>query len=499
MVLPPWCWMQHAPLEWNVKVEVLTGPQGGGKSETMRREALQTKGLYLFAAPITALIDEQSAAFFRDNPSLHTVKVYARSGPGGAARRLTDARKTIEALGLKHAVIFTTHATLMAHALEGFEGWHARIDEAPASVQAGRFNIGVMNRRDLKDRFKLITRPGDEWSVVQSRLKSPNWKALERDIGASQIAEFMKQAGQPDRAFVKAQSWDQADDIRWFSMWTPLSLKHFASVQIAGSGYTDSIGFQTAKALYSDILGVTIREIAPARTKQPVITIHYFTRRHEGTTTYWESHEGLRTLAPVQDHLVANLPSDGFWSGNKIVEKVMFGKMRATYIDPLVAGLNKHRNATSCAMIFSSKATDADEPIMDVFGLSKDDIQRAREDEAIAQFVMRGAIRNLDFGGAYNIYLYSEKQAERLRDRLHGIGFTTVELAPLDDVGIMDVTRSQPSQSELTPEDKQAKVAEARARDAERKRAKRKAVATAAGRAPGGKGGRPSKRGPLSD
>ena len=77
-----------ALLEWAVKVEVLTGPQGGGKSETMRREAIATKGLYLFASPIIDLIDEQSGDFFRDAPWLHTVKVYARSGPGPTARRL---------------------------------------------------------------------------------------------------------------------------------------------------------------------------------------------------------------------------------------------------------------------------------------------------------------------------------------------------------------------------------------------------------------------------
>ena len=148
----------------------------------------------------------------------------------------------------------------------------------------------------------------------------------------------------------------------------------------------------------------------------------------------------------------------------------MFGRMKATFINPLVAGLNKHRDATACAMIFSSKATDEDQPLMGVFHLSKDDIQRAREDEAIAQFVMRGAIRNLDFGGAYKIYLYSEKQAERLRDRLLGIGFTAVALSPLEEVGIMDVERSGRSNAEPTDEDKKAKLDERRAKDNAQKR-----------------------------
>ena len=178
---------------------------------------------------------------------------------------MTDERKKIEDSGIEHAVIFTTHATLMDHGLEGFGGWHARIDEAPAATQAGRFNIGLMNRRDLKDRFELISRPGDDWSVVRSKLPKPNFKEVAGDVAASQIGEFFKQAGQPDRVFVKAQSWDQTDDIKWFSMWTPLSLKHVASVQVAGSSYTKSIGYLTAKALYADILDATEREIAHRR------------------------------------------------------------------------------------------------------------------------------------------------------------------------------------------------------------------------------------------
>ena len=478
-----------------LKVEVLTGPQGGGKSTVMRQEAIASPGLYLFALPTRELIDEQVADFFRACPTLETVKVYSEPRKGPTARRLAEARADIEGRGVGHAVIFTTHATLMDHPLHGFDEWHVRIDEAPAAVQAGRFNIGVSLQSWLDDTFELVNRPGDKWSILRLKTARPNWKAVERDAGANALGEFIKQASQPDRVFAKTTSWDATDNIDWFSMWTPLSLAHMRSVQVAGTGYTDSIGFTTAKSLYEDVLSITMREIAPPRTGQPTINIHYYVRGHKGTTTFWEQHEGLRVIAPICDHLQRTLTGEGFWSGNKIIETVFYGRLsEPDFIAPMAMGLNKCREKVQCAFIFSATATEGDKPLMEVFDLTRADIERARESEAIAQFVMRGAIRNPDYNGPYDIYLYSEVQAERLREHLGSIGFEKVECASVDDAGVMEVKRVQ-ARAPKTPEQIEEQAARRRDKDADRKKDKRADDAEAAGREPSaneGKGGRPT-------
>lgn len=478
-----------------VNVEVLTGPQGGGKSETMRNETLATPGLYLFALPTHDLIDEQVADFFRADPTFETHAIYSGPGKGSTAKRLTETRDDMETRGVRRGAIFTTHATLMDHPLDGFDRWEARVDEAPAAVQAGQFNIGVSTRKWLKETFDLISRPCDPWSIVALKTDRPDWPAVQRDVGVKLLAEFIKQAAQPNRTFVRATSWDETDDIDWFSMWTPLSLADFRSVQVAGSGYTDSIGFRTASDLYTGLLGVTIRKIAPPRSGQPSVRIHFFTRAHKGTTTYWESHEGLRTIAPVCDFLEGALTETAFWSGNKIIETVFYGRLVAPkFIQPMAMGLNKCREMTACGFIFSATATDDDKPLMSVFNLTKEDIERSRETEAIAQFVMRGAIRNADYGGPYDIYLYSEIQAERLRAHLTSIGFATVDLVPVDQAGIMDVERAVSRRRPPNP-DEEAKKAEAiREKDRRRKRTKSRDQAVAEGREPSannGRGGRP--------
>jgi len=80
--------------------------------------------------------------------------------------------------------------------------------------------------------------------------------------------------------------------------------------------------------------------------------------------------------------------------------------------------------------------------IIDLLGLDRDAIRRAREFEDIRQFVMRGAIRRPDYAGTYDIHLYDLAQAQDLEAYLRGIGIADLELVPVVEAGIMDVVRS---------------------------------------------------------
>ncbi len=96
---------------------------------------------------------------------------------------------------------------------------------------------------------------------------------------------------------------------------------------------------------------------------------------------------------------------------------------------------------TRACNIYSAKPQLDDAPIVDLLGLDRDAIRRAREFEDIRQFVMRGAIRRPDYAGAYDIYLYDLAQAQDLEAYLRGIGIADLELVPVVEAGIMDVVR----------------------------------------------------------
>ena len=476
-----------------MKVTVLTGPQGSGKSTVMRKEAIIQPGLYLFASPTHELIEEQVEAFRKDAPHLELWPVHSkRGGKGKVAERLAVARDTLIAKGARHAVILTTHDAMMGSDLGAFAGWHARIDEAPAAVQAGTFNISEV-RAALKERFALHAKPGHEWASLTLNGAKRNWKMLRESLGGKELVEFYKQASNPARVFVRTPDWDAADDIDWFSIWSPLELAGFASVQIAGSSYTSSVGYLGAKALFDDLLEFHERDVPVVRTGQPSITIHYFTEGHRGSTTFWETSEGRLQIKHVCDYLATTLPTASFWSGNTVVQHLMEHRLKGDLIAASAAGLNKHRNRKHCAIIFSGKATKADKGMMTVFGLDKAHIERAREDELIRQFVMRGAIRNPVFNGAYDIYVYEKVQAERLKGHFEDLLFNSIELAPVTEAGLMTVRRKSDGP---TDQEKAAKKADRNRKAAERGRKKRKAKAEAAGREVGQPGNPKLKKAP---
>jgi hypothetical protein len=108
---------------------------------------------------------------------------------------------------------------------------------------------------------------------------------------------------------------------------------------------------------------------------------------------------------------------------------------------------------------------------------------------------MRGAIRNRDYAGPYDIYLYSELQAQRIRDHLLRIGFQKIDLIPVDEAGIMEAVRSTVGRREPTPEEQAAKTKDRQDRDKKRKQDGRAEKAKAEGREPSaneGRGGRPT-------
>lgn len=256
---------------------------------------------------------------------------------------------------------------------------------------------------------------------------------------------------------------------------------------IAGASYMTSIGALVA----AQYVTFSERVIPMTRTGNPTIRIHYFTEGHEGSTTLWGQSEGRAHIVKLCDYLVEHAPRLGFWGANEPVANLLEHRVSGQLIPAKAEGQNAYRAEQSCAYVYSAKATPNDEPLKALFGLTDEQIQVSRQDNDVLQFAMRGAIRNPDYGGEYDIYLYSRSQAERLRDQLLGSQIGDVELLPAD-AGFLHASRVLDERAKPRAETAISrsgrKVKAASAKKSERRHAK----ALAAGRQPG-RVGRPKK------
>ncbi|MBL6454528.1 hypothetical protein JMJ55_04275 [Belnapia sp. T6] len=495
---------------------MLVGPPGCGKTKELLVEMTSVPGRYVFALPTTELIDEKlgdlhnKAAKSGTRPVI--LAIHSRVARRRSASINREIAEAIEAYSLlPHVILVVTHEGMMAtdFACASSRPWHVRIDEVPSATVAGEFRI-PSSSRFFEASYDLSPVEGTEWHLVSLSGNAPSMSDMMADDLVKGVLAFHKRAKSPQGIFVDVPDWRDARDrdrtVRWWSAWTPAELAPFATSMIAGAGFFHSLTHLTTRKWSGEEVEFVRREVeANNRAGKPKVRIRYFTHGHRASTEWWfpkdpkKSREGKRCLAAVCRHL-EGVHDLGYWSGNNEVVSYFERRLDGEQVRPKVAGSNLYRRHTSCAFIYSSKVRPEDSILLNVFGLTREEVERAREQEDIWQFVMRGAIRMAEFDSIYTVYLYDRGQAETLAEMLRSEGISEdVTLEPVHEAGILDVERPKPgprpgakaAQSEKSFEERET---ERRAADRERKqrqrekeRAAREAAGTVRGR------GRPTK------
>ena len=367
--------------------------------------------------------------------------------PGMKGKVQPRIAQAIEKLGVHpHSVVIMTHCALLDLAPERLTGWHVAVDEVPeGGVVSNRFAAGA-SWHNLDRLYRLEPVSGGWWRVLpRGEADLPTPGEVIHD-SAEALREFHRRALNPARTvLIDIGNWQDARGtrkrVRWHSCWTPHGLlRHAASVTFAGANVLDSLVCRAAERVGADEIEFRPVPIASGRTAAPRVLIHYFTR-HEGTTLWWDTQEGSRCLFKIGSHL-SGIGFDGFWSGNHTVIPYLRHRFPGQEVAPRLSGTNGLREHRRCAYIYSNKPQAADGPLLEALGFDRDDIRRTREDEDVIQFVCRGAIRDGSFGGTYEVFLYSEQQAQRLHAYLVKSGITDdVELVPVVEAGLMDEER----------------------------------------------------------
>ncbi len=432
----------RAPL----KVTVLTGPPGMGKSHHMRGEITSEPGLSVLALPTIVLLREQEKKLRAAAPELRLFTAHSsRASRAQVQLQVNGHLQTISKNQTKHAVLLITHDFLVNGDLAGLAGWRFYVDEPPAAIRAGRLSISKSSLRLWRAEFNL--HPVEHWGRLERADGSALKLGVERgDTMLKDLSELRRAANGRNDVLISTNSWVVGQQ-HWMTMWTPLDLPSPARVTMAGAGYLRSLGAKVAHKLHGDLLEIEERLIERPRLGQPQVTIRYFAD-WECSSPHWETWDGLADLKRIADHVRVGSPDLGYWSGNKIGKLVMSHRISTTEPWPArLAGLDGMMGFTSCAYIYSSKAAAHLKPLLDLLKLSKEDVRIAAEDEDIFQFVFRGAIRRPDYAGDYDIYLFSRQQAERLHGLLVGAGLTNVALCHEQDA----LVSAEPPKGRMKP------------------------------------------------
>lgn len=467
-------------------VGLLTGFPGCGKTNEARSRAINMPDLYVFASQSIPLIEEQRAAFHADSPTLRVFEVHHETSSRPVDRQLSDVLDRIAREEISHAVVMVTHKTLVEKDLAGFAGWRLYIDEAVDAVRCGRIGLSPDSCALFARSFDLTPFGRNGWAELVPVGNRPSWVRLKRDTllhAASDLFEAAKASGQ---VLVNLESWDDADGFDWCSVWTPHSVSHFKSVTIVGASYLASLGGIICARWMGDLIQFDVEHLSVVRTGQPSVRIHWFTERPAGQSE-WASKEGRAALRDIAAFIGTAESELGFWSANKNAQDFLDAYMPGEQVRPKVAGLNCYRDLRSCALLYGSGATPGDAILLRDFGVSKAMIRQAREDEDIFQFAMRGALRNADYAGQYDIYLYSRGQAETLKARLEGAGLTDVEVVAQTHVIQMSSVPAPRPATKPRPS-----AAEQRVRKSELQRQRRWLAASQQGRLPGAAGRPPN-------
>jgi hypothetical protein len=458
-------------------ITIIDGLPGSGKTSWMMDEMINYPNRYIIAAPRTALVEEHVESLrtrgTRAGKRLTITSIHSDQGVASPVqRRIVDA--CLQLSDAHHVILAVTHEGLQSVDPATLDGWHVRIDETPGAVASGQIRVPVAARW-FETLYDLNKVENTKWCKVQPKSGVPSiGQFLRDDLANQELAAFHKQVLSVSGLYVDVGNWDEAlgrsKPIRWWSLWTPRDLAGCASVKIAASGYETSLCALVTDSFFSNEVECRYEMIESPRLGQPEVRIHYFTR-HRGSIEFWKKGDGRDCLNKVGLSL-GKLPDLGFWSGNEVVRDRFGLLLKGEQVLPRQAGTNAYRHHTSCAIIYSNKAQNSDSAILEVFGLTRDQIARAREIEDIHQFVMRGAIRNPDMEGRYDIYVYDLWQAEEVRDFLVNGGITDVTMHGIEEAGLMDFERPKSGRKPIHLDDrsKAERLAERRNKDAARKR-----------------------------
>ncbi|AVM75798.1 hypothetical protein [Magnetospirillum gryphiswaldense] len=447
-------------------------PPGAGKSDEILGDIAAIPGLYLIAVPTTDLMGQHEARLRSKLASAGMrCPITSLSHLSGHAMTVNAAIHahiaTVMASPTHHAVVLISHQSLMTMnwARPEFQAhrWHLIVDEAPEawSFATMFFEVSYDEALRVIAHEPLLDGQGGETQWAKLGLTPYGRKLAQsgQDYIADAIAPLLDLLADNRLAlcnisFFGAGQEDKKKRVLHIgSVLQPEMLAPFGATRFLAAGFRHSLIFK----LWSNLPEVEfIRQplkslpISPSMPVGQRVRIHWFSPRAASKNAFEGKDEPLKVVAERLNKEISRPFYFAVNNGDKRSLKKytnlitnIFGKRISTKCQ----GSNEERDYTAAAWLAGLKASPHEYTLLNlVYGISRDELDRAREYEALFQFATRSNVRVSTSTAIVDIYVFDQFQAKALAGMLGA-----------EDVRHIDLGISPKSPKEVTARDSDSK------------------------------------------
>lgn len=366
--------------------------------------------------------------------------------------------------------VFITHEGMRMCDFSEFEGWSIWIDEVPDIMDNESISISV-SRVLLDSLYRLNPILKDDgtptgWSEVMCRDAAVDLAMIASDdiaCGLRALHRRVIEAKDSGRrsVIVSGSDWSEFDGqnkCNWFSLWSPMHLANFTSVNFLANAFTASLTYQIMAAMWPAIEWQEVKTNSGREFKSRDVRIHYYADGHVASRKLFSSDQGRENLARVCEDVNARIAGrDHIWMSNKADSETV--KLDGQRLSPRQAGSNAYSHVSAATCIYTVKPDADQRRVYELLGVDPDYYVETNERETILQFMCRTSVREPDSDATIDLFVYDKTQADYLRryferdDRgyakaimlAHDLGFAKIERK----VGRPSITRTADEKREM--------------------------------------------------
>jgi hypothetical protein len=191
---------------------------------------------------------------------------------------------------------------------------------------------------------------------------------------------------------------------------------------ILANSFEDSLTYKLLKHAGVHLVSFAIPD---DRQWQPrTFLIQYFASTHRAGTGFWTNAadpSGAEALRKTFDWIMQNTdPENHFWSAN--LHELFKRSLPGEKLKPKVSGSDAYKHLTCASFIYTAKPFQAEVEAFARYGITFEDIVRARQDEDLVQFLWRSSLRVPDDTRDVEFRVYDLVQATFLKEFIEATG-----------------------------------------------------------------------------